>query len=84
VRAFYIHFNLCCANLRMCSISRVVDDPLTIYLFVYLFVAHTLGGPNEALGAAVLAGAVTALIGLFCVGSVQGMWVPSFLSKIFI
>ena len=59
------------------------DIPIRVY-DVYLFVAHTLGAPNEALGAAVLAGAVTALIGLFCIGLVQGTWVPSFLFKIFI
>lgn len=33
--------------------------------------AHTLGAPHEALGAAVLAGGVTALVGLFCVGVVR-------------
>ncbi|TFK23466.1 hypothetical protein FA15DRAFT_681165 [Coprinopsis marcescibilis] len=40
-------------------------------LITYLFVAHTLKSPNEALGAAVLAGGVTALVGLFCVGLVK-------------
>ena len=34
-------------------------------LMMYLFVADTLGAPNEALGTAVLTGAVTALVGLF-------------------
>jgi hypothetical protein len=36
-----------------------------------LFVAHTLSSPASALGAAVLAGSVTALVGLFCVGLVK-------------
>ncbi|KAF9446408.1 hypothetical protein P691DRAFT_783756 [Macrolepiota fuliginosa MF-IS2] len=49
--------------------------PLTLSfpfaLLTYLFVAHTLGAPNQALGASVLAGGVTALVGLFCVGLVK-------------
>ncbi|KDQ50222.1 hypothetical protein JAAARDRAFT_142283 [Jaapia argillacea MUCL 33604] len=49
--------------------------PLTLTfpfaLTTYLFVAHTLGAPEQALGAAVLAGGVTALVGLFCVGLVK-------------
>ncbi|KAG6864417.1 hypothetical protein C0991_009647 [Blastosporella zonata] len=49
--------------------------PLTLTfpfaLMTYLFVAHTLGAPDSALGAALLAGGVTALVGLFCVGLVQ-------------
>ena len=49
--------------------------PLTLTfpfaLGTYLFVAHTLGAPHEALGAAVLAGGVTALVGMFCVGLVD-------------
>jgi Plasma-membrane choline transporter len=40
-------------------------------LTTYLFVAHTLGVPEQALGAAILAGGVTALVGLFCVGLVK-------------
>lgn len=40
-------------------------------LLTYIFVAHTIGAPNEALGASVLAGGVTALVGLFCVGLVK-------------
>ena len=40
-------------------------------LLTYLFVAHTIGAPNEAFGAALLAGGVTALVGLFCVGLVR-------------
>lgn len=49
--------------------------PLTLSfpfaLTTYLFVAHTLNAPQQALGAAVLAGGVTALVGLFCVGLVK-------------
>ncbi|PFH46316.1 hypothetical protein AMATHDRAFT_7977 [Amanita thiersii Skay4041] len=49
--------------------------PLTMTLpsalLTYLFVAHTLNAPDQALGAAVLAGGVTALVGLFCVGLVK-------------
>jgi hypothetical protein len=55
--------------------------PLTLTfpfaLGTYLFVAHTLGAPNEALGAAVLAGGVTALVGMFCVGLVDDTCVQS-------
>ncbi|KAF8231056.1 hypothetical protein L208DRAFT_1399451 [Tricholoma matsutake] len=40
-------------------------------LTTYLFVAHTLGVPQQALGASILAGGVTALVGLFCVGLVK-------------
>ncbi|KAH9950218.1 plasma-membrane choline transporter-domain-containing protein [Amylocystis lapponica] len=49
--------------------------PLTLTfpfaLITYLFVAHTLNAPDEALSAALLAGVVTALVGLFCVGLVR-------------
>ncbi|KAJ8092521.1 hypothetical protein PM082_023774 [Marasmius tenuissimus] len=48
--------------------------PLTLTfpfaLATYIFVAHTLNAPHEALGTAVLAGGVTALVGSFCVGLV--------------
>jgi hypothetical protein len=40
-------------------------------LLVSLFVAHTLSLPASASGAAVLAGSVTALVGLFCVSLVK-------------
>jgi hypothetical protein len=40
-------------------------------LTTYLFVAHTLGVPDQALGAAMLSGGVTALVGLFCIGLVK-------------
>ncbi|KAF8163711.1 hypothetical protein B0H34DRAFT_781331 [Crassisporium funariophilum] len=56
--------------LQLLSIS-----PLTLTLpsalTTYLFTAHTLNAPHEALGAALLAGGVTALVGLFCVGLVK-------------
>lgn len=49
--------------------------PLTLTfpfaLTTYLFVAHTLDAPYEALSAALLAGGVTALVGLFSVGLVK-------------
>ena len=49
--------------------------PLTLTfpfaLSTYLFVAHTLSAPEQALGAALLAGGVTAIVGLFCVGLVR-------------
>ncbi|TBU35556.1 plasma-membrane choline transporter-domain-containing protein [Dichomitus squalens] len=49
--------------------------PLTLTfpfaLITYLFVAHTLGAPNSALSAALLAGGVTALVGMFCIGLVK-------------
>ncbi|EPQ57841.1 hypothetical protein GLOTRDRAFT_136691 [Gloeophyllum trabeum ATCC 11539] len=49
--------------------------PLTLTfpfaLTTYLFVAHTLNAPDSALGAALLGGGVTALVGVFCVGLVR-------------
>lgn len=49
--------------------------PLTLTfpfaLTTYLFVAHALDAPDEALEASLLAGVVTALVGLFCVGLVK-------------
>ena len=49
--------------------------PLTLTfpfaLITYLFVAHTLDAPQQALGAAILAAGVTGLVGLFCVGLVE-------------
>lgn len=44
---------------------------LPFALTTYLFVAHTLSAPEQALGAALLAGGVSALVGLFCVGLVK-------------
>jgi hypothetical protein len=53
--------------------------PLTLTfpfaLMTYLFVAHTLDAPNYALGASLLAGGVTALVGLFCIGLVKDVYV---------
>jgi hypothetical protein len=60
----------CLAPLTLLTIS-----PLTLTfpfaLTAYLFVAHTLEAPHLALGAAIIAGTVTALVGLFCVGLVK-------------
>jgi hypothetical protein len=58
--------------------------PLTLTfpfaLMTYLFVAHTLNAPGQALGAAMLAGGVTALVGLFCVGLVTDTYVSRFVT----
>ncbi|TCD70269.1 hypothetical protein EIP91_004170 [Steccherinum ochraceum] len=56
-------------------LTMLTVAPLTLTfpfsLTTYLFVAHTLNAPDQALGASVLAGGVTALVGLFCVGLVK-------------
>ncbi|KAL0060632.1 hypothetical protein AAF712_012575 [Marasmius tenuissimus] len=65
------------------GVGRAKEPPLTLLtlgapltltfpfaLATYIFVAHTLNAPHEALGTAVLAGGVTALVGSFCVGLV--------------
>ncbi|KAI0689420.1 plasma-membrane choline transporter-domain-containing protein [Cytidiella melzeri] len=56
-------------------LTMLTIAPLTLTfpfaLTTYLFVAHTLDAPDEALEAALLAGVVTALVGLFCVGLVK-------------
>lgn len=56
-------------------LALLTISPLTLSfpfaLLTYLFVAHTIGAPNEAFGAGLLAGGVTALVGLFCVGLVR-------------
>lgn len=53
--------------------------PLTLTLpfalTTYLFVAHTLLSPDYAAAAALLAGSVTALVGVFCVGLVEDTYV---------
>jgi hypothetical protein len=54
----------CAAPLALLTISPLMLT-FPLGLMMYLFVADTLGAPNEALGAAVLTGAVTALVGLF-------------------
>ncbi|KAF8912212.1 hypothetical protein CPB84DRAFT_1761633 [Gymnopilus junonius] len=64
-------------------LTLLTISPLTLTLpsslLVYLFVAHTLSAPNEALGAALLAGGMTAIVGLFCTGLVRdvvdALWV---------
>ena len=48
---------------------------LPFALSAYLFVAHTLAAPDQALAAALLAGTVTALVGMFCVGLVSDTYV---------
>ncbi|KAI6164082.1 plasma-membrane choline transporter-domain-containing protein [Pisolithus thermaeus] len=57
------------------QLTMLTYTPLTMTfpfaLLTYLFVAHTLNAPNSALGAAILAGGVTALVGLHCVGLVK-------------
>ena len=66
-----------CADILSLSAPLVLLTiaPLTMTLpfalTTYLFVAHTLNAPEQALGAALLAGGVTSLVGLFCVGLVK-------------
>jgi hypothetical protein len=48
---------------------------LPLALKAYLFVAHTLEAPDQALEAALLAGSITAPVGLFCVGLVSGVYI---------
>lgn len=56
-------------------LTMLTVAPLTLTfpfaLTTYLFVAHTLNAPDQALSAALLAGGVTALVGLFCVGLIK-------------
>ncbi|KAL4244927.1 Protein PNS1 [Abortiporus biennis] len=56
-------------------LTMLTVAPLTLTfpfaLGTYLFVAHTLNAPDQALSAAILAGGVTALVGLFSVGLVK-------------
>lgn len=60
---------------KTAPLTLLTIAPLTLTfpfaLSTYLFVAHTLSAPQQALGASVLAGGVTALVGLFCVGLVR-------------
>ncbi|TDL27314.1 hypothetical protein BD410DRAFT_782403 [Rickenella mellea] len=57
------------------SLAILNLTPLTLTLpfalTTYLFVAHALMSPNQATFAAFLAGGVTALVGLFCIGLVE-------------
>jgi hypothetical protein len=61
--------------LVLAPLTLLTVAPLTMTLpfalATYLFVAHTLAAPDQALGAALLGGGVTALVGLFCVGLVK-------------
>lgn len=56
-------------------LSLLTVAPLTLTfpfsLTTYLFVAHTLDAPKQALSASVLAGGITALVGLFCIGLIR-------------
>ncbi|THH29846.1 hypothetical protein EUX98_g4357 [Antrodiella citrinella] len=56
-------------------LTMLTVAPLTLTfpfsLFTYLFVAHTLNAPDQALAASLLSGGITALVGLFCVGLVK-------------
>jgi len=82
--------NISCA-LKMISSDRFCPAPLSLLriapltltlpfaLTAYLFVAHTLGAPDQALSAALLSGTVTALVGLFCVGLVTDTCVTRYL-----
>ncbi len=62
-------------KLFQASLSILTITPLTLTLpfalSAYLFVAHTLGAPGYAPVAALFAGGVTALVGMFCVGLVE-------------
>jgi hypothetical protein len=62
-------------TLLLAPLALLTITPLTMTLpfalTTYLFVAHTLNAPDQALGAALLAGGVTSLVGLFCVGLVK-------------
>ncbi|KAH9852753.1 plasma-membrane choline transporter-domain-containing protein [Lenzites betulinus] len=57
------------------SLTLLAVAPLTLTfpfaLLTYLFVAHTLNAPDSALYASLLAGLVTALVGMFCIGLVK-------------
>ena len=68
------------------TLLRIALLTLTLLfaLSVYLFVAHTLGAPGQALVAALLAGTVTVLVGMFCVGLVSDMYVVPHLFYAFI
>ena len=64
-------------SLAPLTLLRIAPLTLTLpfALSAYLFVAHTLGAPDQALAAALLAGTVTALVGMFCVGLVSDTYV---------
>jgi hypothetical protein len=64
-------------SLAPLTLLRIAPLTLTLpfALSAYLFVAHTLGAPDQAFAAALLAGTVTALVGMFCVGLVSDTYV---------
>ena len=72
------------ANCCLAPLTLLTVAPLTLTfpfaLITYLFVAHTLGAPDSALSAALLAGGVTALVGMFCIGLVKDTSVLTFTS----
>ena len=72
---FFLFTVLSDGPLLSAPLALLTISPLTLSfpfaLLTYLFVAHTIGAPNEAFGAGLLAGGVTALVGLFCVGLVR-------------
>jgi Plasma-membrane choline transporter len=74
----FLSENIFCLYFKRCfvaSLTILTYAPLTLTfpfaLATYLFVAHTLNAPNQALSAAMLAGGVASLVGLFCVGLVK-------------
>ena len=82
-RACHVHAPSSCYLLALTfslaplTLLRIAPLTLTLpfALSAYLFVAHTLGAPDQALAAALLAGTVTALVGMFCVGLVSDTYV---------
>lgn len=52
-------------------LTTPITLPLPAFLMLYLFVAHTLDAPNQALGVAVMGGGVTLLSAWMCVGLVR-------------
>lgn len=75
-RMFNIFITLVVFNVYFAAPFTILAyAPLTLTfpfaLTTYLFVAHTLGAPQQAFSAAILGGGVTALVGLFCVGLVD-------------
>jgi hypothetical protein len=74
-RTLFLSSRVFMLTLFVAPLTMLTYAPLTLTfpfaLTTYLFVAHTLGAPNHALWASLLAGGVTALVGLFCVGLVK-------------
>lgn len=73
---FFVYFaHIITNHFGLASLVLLTIAPLTLTLpfalLTYLFVAHTLGAPHEALGAALLAAGTTGMVGVFCVGLVR-------------